>query len=107
MSTPTASSKLRITDKICHRKEKDKASEPKLKPKPARTQPYGPPYNWIPPTPGAWAVAEAEETDDHQGTTARRRKRVSAPTETLGSQGFMGHEPERSGDVSVPYPAVQ
>ena len=107
MSTPTASSKLRITDKICPRKEKDKAAEPKPKPKPARTQPYGPPYNWIPPTPGAWAVAEAEEADDHQGTTARRRKRVSAPAESLGSRDLMGHEPERSGDVRIPYPAVQ
>lgn len=90
MSTPcpSTSSKLRITNKICPRKEKDKdkAAEPKPKSKPARTQPYGPPYNWIPPTPGAWAVAEVagiEETDGHQGKAiGRRRKRVSAPAES-------------------------
>jgi len=108
LSTPTASAKLRITDKFCPRKEKDKAaSEPK--PKPARTQPYGPPYNWIPPTPGAWAVAEteAEEADEDQGTTARRRKRVSAPAESPSSRDFTRHEPERSGDVPIPNLAVQ
>jgi hypothetical protein len=108
MSSPAASPKLRITDKICPRKEKDKVAEPKPKPKPARTQPYGPPYNWIPPTPGAWAVGEAEEADEHQGTTARRRKRVSLPAESLSSRNFTTrHEPERSGDVPIPNPAVQ
>lgn len=107
MSTPTASPKLRITDKFCPRKEKDKVAEPKPKLKPARTQPYGPPYNWIPPTPGAWAVAEAEEADEYQGTIARRRKRVSAPTESPSSRDFTRHEPERSGDVPIPNPAVQ
>ena len=113
MSTPTACSKLRITDKICPRKEKDKAaaaSEPRSKPKPARTQPYGPPYNWIPPTPGAWAVAEAEEADEHQGTTARQRKRVSAPVEYVKSRSsreYTRHERERSEDMLIPNPAVQ
>ena len=107
MSSPTASPKLRITDKICPRKENDKTAEqkPKPKPKPARTQPYGPPYNWIPPTPGAWAVAEAEEAGEHQGT--RRRKRVSLPAESLSSRNFTRHEPERPGDVPIPNPAVQ
>lgn len=107
MSTPTACSKLRMADKICPRKERDKVAEPKPKPKPARTQPYGPPYNWIPPTPGAWAVAEAEEGDEDQGITRRRRKRVSAPAESLISRDFTRHEPERSGDVPIPNPAVQ
>jgi hypothetical protein len=103
MSSPTASpSKPRMTDKICPRK----AAEPKPKPKPARTQPYGPPYNWIPPTPGAWAV-EGEEADDHQGTTARRRKRVSAPAESPNPRDFTRQERERSGDVPIPNPAVQ
>jgi hypothetical protein len=107
MSTPTACSKLRIADKICPRTEKDKVAEPKPKPRPARTQPYGPPYNWIPPSPGAWAVAEAEEADEHQGTTAMRRKRVSAPAEPPSSRDFTRHEPERSRDVPIPNPAVQ
>lgn len=111
MSTPTASSKFRITDKICPRKEKDKATtDPKPKPKPARTQPYGPPYNWIPPTPGAWAVAEAEakaEETEHQRTIARRRKRASAPVQSPGSPDFARYEPERSGDVPIPNPVVQ
>jgi hypothetical protein len=105
MSSPTASPKVRITDKICPRKEKDKAAEPK--PKPARTQPYGPPYNWIPPTPGAWAVAEAEEADEYQELTARRRKRVSAPADSPSPRDFTRHEPERSADVPIPNPAVQ
>lgn len=107
MSTPTSSPKPRTSDKICPRKEKDKVAESKPKPKPARTQPYGPPYNWIPPTPGAWAVAEAEEAEEYQGTTARRRKRVSAPAESPSSRDFTRHEPERSGDVPIPNPAVQ
>lgn len=109
MSTPTtASPKLRITDRICPRKEKDnKAGEAKPKPKPARTQPYGPPYNWIPPTPGAWAMAEAEEADEYEATVARRRKRVSAPAESPSPRHFTGHEPERSGNVPFPNPAVQ
>ena len=88
MSTPSA--KLRIADKICPRKEKDKAAtEPK--PKPARTQPYGPPYNWIPPTPGAWAVAE--EADERQ-SAGRRRKRLSAPADTSSLRDFVRLEPE-------------
>ena len=101
MSTPTASAspKLRITDKICPRKEKDKAAvEPKPKPKPARTQPYGPPYNWIPPTPGAWAVAEAEEADEQEhpgGPIERRRKRASAPAEAPMPRDLTRHTPER------------
>ncbi|KAF8481791.1 hypothetical protein DFH94DRAFT_408100 [Russula ochroleuca] len=102
MSTPSASPKLRITDKLCPRKEKDRAAEPK--PKPARTQPYGPPYNWIPPTPGAWAVAEEA---DERLITGRRRKRVSAPAEAPSLQDFTRHEPERSGGMPMPNPAVQ
>jgi hypothetical protein len=74
MSNPSASPKFRLTDKICPRKEKDKGAELKPNPKPARTQPYGPPYNWVPPTPGAWAVIEEGEE-----LVERRRKRVSAP----------------------------
>lgn len=108
-STPTASPKLRITEKICPRKGRDIAAESKPKPKPARTQPYGPPYNWIPPTPGAWAVAEAEEADEYQGTISRRRKRVSAPAESPSPRDFrrQGPDHERSGDVPIPNPAVQ
>jgi len=88
MSTPSA--KPHITDKFCPRKEKDKvAAEPK--PKPARTQPYGPPYNWTPPTPGAWAVAE--ESDERQ-SAGRRRKRLSAPADTSSLREFRRLEPE-------------
>jgi hypothetical protein len=107
MSTPTACSKLRIADKICPRN--NKAGEAKPKPKPARTQPYGPPYNWTPPTPGAWAVAEgeAEEADEDQETIARQLNRVSAPAEPPSSRNFTRHEPDRSGDVAILNPAVQ
>jgi hypothetical protein len=92
MSSPSAAPRLRLTDKICSRKEKDKGAEPK--PKPTRTQPYGPPYNWIPPTPGAWAVAEA----DKHSTTERRRKRVSAPVVASIPEDVTrhGHEPPGS-----------
>jgi len=93
-SSPAASSKpkLRIADKICPRKEKDKDAEPR--PKPARTQPYGPPYNWIPPAPGAWAVA----TDDTPAS-GRRRKRLSEPTEPTSSHDPTRHGHDRIGSV--------
>lgn len=66
------------------------------KPKPARTQPYGPPYNWTPPTPGAWAVAE--EAEEHE-ITERRRKRVSAPVVASIPEGVVRHGHERSGSM--------
>ncbi|KAI9508353.1 hypothetical protein F5148DRAFT_1197142 [Russula earlei] len=99
MSTPSASSKLRRADKICPRKEKAKGVEPR--PKPARTQPYGPPYNWVPPTPGAWAVVE--ETDDERVRAERRRKRVSAPTVVSSSQDVRRFV---SGSATIPRPTV-
>jgi len=102
MSTPSASSKLRITDRICPRREKDKGVA--HKPKPARTQPYGPPYNWIPPTPGAWAVAE--EADERE-ITERRRKRLSAPVVASISEGVARHRPEPSGGIPAPRPTVK
>jgi len=100
VSNPTVSSKLRIPDKIYPRKEKDKGVEPK--PKPARTQPYGPPYNWVPPTPGAWAVTEGDEPPV---AIADRHKRASAPTVPYSPQDVrrLGHE--RSGSASVPHHA--
>ena len=100
-STPTASSKLRIADKICSRKEKDKGAE--LKPKPARTQPYGPPYNWIPPTPGAWAVVEGAE---EPAKTEQRYKRASVPSDQTNHQHVAYHERERAGSVPISLPAV-
>ncbi|KAI9444658.1 hypothetical protein H4582DRAFT_2094513 [Lactarius indigo] len=100
-STPSASSKLRITDKLCPRREKDKVAEPK--PKPARTQPYGPPYNWIPPTPGAWAVVEGTE---ESMKIERRRKRASAPTDQTHFQHLAYNEHERAGSMPIPLPAM-
>ncbi|KAH8992444.1 hypothetical protein EDB92DRAFT_1945234 [Lactarius akahatsu] len=100
-STPSASSKLRIADKLCPRKEKDKGAEPK--PKPARTQPYGPPYNWIPPTPGAWAVVEGTE---EPAKTERRHKRASAPTDQTHFQHLAYHEHDRAGSMPLPLPAM-
>ena len=99
VSSPTVSSKLRIADKIYPRKEKNKGVEPK--PKPARTQPYGPPYNWVPPTPGAWAVAE--EADEPPVTVVGRRKRASVPTVPSSPQDVRRHGHERSGSASVPH----
>lgn len=97
-STLSASSKLRIADKLCSRKEKDKGPEPK--PKPARTQPYGPPYNWIPPTPGAWAVVEATEE-------SAKTKRASVPnTDQTGFRYVAYHERERAGSMPTPLPAM-
>ncbi|KAH9178557.1 hypothetical protein EDB89DRAFT_1927147 [Lactarius sanguifluus] len=100
-STPSASSKLRIADKLCPRKEKDKGAEPK--PKPARTQPYGPPYNWIPPTPGAWAVVEGTE---EPAKTERRHKRASAPTDQTHFQHLAYHEQDRAGSMPIPLPTM-
>ncbi|KAI9454118.1 hypothetical protein BJY52DRAFT_770503 [Lactarius psammicola] len=100
-STPSSSSKLRIADKLCPRKEKEKGAEPK--PKPARTQPYGPPYNWIPPTPGAWAVVE--DTED-PATTERRHKRASMPTDQTHLQHVAYHDLERAGSMPVSLPAM-
>ncbi|KAI0287722.1 hypothetical protein BC826DRAFT_1178256 [Russula brevipes] len=100
LSTPTTSSKLRIAaDRICSRKEKDKG----LEPKPARTQPYGPPYNWIPPAPGTWAVIEDA---DEPVASEKRRKRASAPPVTLSSHDGSRHRYERFGGIlayTAPY----
>jgi len=98
-SNPTVSSKLRIADKIYPRKEKGRGVEPK--PKPARTQPYGPPYNWVPPTPGAWAVTE--EADEPLVTLGGRRERASAPVVPSSPQDVSRHGHERSGSESVPH----
>jgi len=100
-STSSAPSKLRIADKLCSRKEKDKGQEPK--PKPARTQPYGPPYNWIPPTPGAWAVVDGTE---EPAKTERRHKRASAPTDQTVLSPVTFLERERTGSMPTSLPAV-
>jgi hypothetical protein len=73
------------------------------KPKPARTQPYGPPYNWIPPTPGAWAVVEGS---NEIATTERRQKRVSVPSDQKSLQDVAYHERARAGSVPVSLPAM-
>ncbi|KAI0248367.1 hypothetical protein BJV78DRAFT_1156577 [Lactifluus subvellereus] len=99
LSTPTASSKLRIADKICSRKEKDKGAEPK--PRPARTQPYGPPYNWTPPAPGAWAVANGA---DEPMTSERQRKQLSMPIGPTSPPTRHGRE--RIASMPVPRTAV-
>lgn len=82
---------MRIADKICPRKEKDKGAEPK--PRPARTQPYGPPYNWTPPTPGAWAVANG--ADEPMTGGERRRKPLSTLVGPAGPQDATRHGRER------------
>lgn len=100
-STSSAPSKLRIADKIYSRKEKDKGAEPK--PKPARTQPYGPPYNWMPPTPGAWAMVEGSE---EPATTERRQKRASAPPNQTVPSPVTYIERDRAGSMPFPLPAL-
>ncbi|KAI0275280.1 hypothetical protein BC834DRAFT_41782 [Gloeopeniophorella convolvens] len=99
-STSSAPSKRRIAGKVCMRRDKDK--DKPVEPKPARTQPYGPPYNWIPPTPGAWGVAE--DVVDSEAKE-RRRKRASAPSGDGSSQYAMARQRDQLGSTPVPQTA--